>query len=252
MAMADMMTGNGTKVTKHALELSRLSQASSKWDWLNECPCNKDILWWQKGLHIISSENLSLPFSLHLERWIESSHLNWQWFYHQQDQSLYHILNNTCHIYQPFSPCSMVAYQQVEILTLLRVPAHKVECTTERYERGQILFEGSASNSYSVEPVHDSIYDFIAQWDNSWPLANWFFPEDPSLVIQAIVNDTVVMVSYGSYKPFLSTEMSVAAWILECSATGASCFGECSMSGMRQEVNPYHSEVQGCHVTILE
>jgi hypothetical protein len=145
----------------------------------------------------------------------------------------------------------MVAYQQVEIFTLLPVPAHEAECATVRYERGQILFEGSASNSYSVEPVHDSIYDFILQWDNSWPLANWFFPEDPSLVIQAIVNDTVVMVRDGSYKPFLSTEISVAAWILECSATGASCFGECSMSCMRQEVNPYHSEVQGCDAGLL-
>jgi hypothetical protein len=179
MTMTDVMTGNGTKVTKQALELSRLSRASSKWDWPNECPFNKDILQWWKGLCIITSENVSLPFSLCLERWIEPSHLNWQWFYHRWDWSLYHVLNNTCHIYQPFSPHSKVAYRWVEILTSLLVPSHELERTTVRYERGQILFEGSASNSYSVETVHDSIYDFIAQWDDSWPLANCFFPEDP-------------------------------------------------------------------------
>ncbi len=113
-----------------------------------------------------------------------------------------------------------MAFQWVEILTLLLVPSHELERTTIRYERGRILFEDSASNSYSAETVHDSIYDFNAQWDDSWPLANCFFPEDPSLVIQAIVNDTAVMVSDGSYK--------------------------------RREVNPYCcSEVQGCHAGLL-
>jgi hypothetical protein len=145
-----------------------------------------------------------------------------------------------------------VAFQWVEILTLLLVPSHELERTTVRYERGRILFEDSASNSYSAETVHDSIYDFNAQWDDSWPLANCFFPEDPSLVIQAIVNDTAVMVSDGSYKPFLSTKISMAAWSLECLTMGASCFGECSTSGMRREVNPYCcSEVQGCHAGLL-
>ncbi len=251
MTMADVMTGDGTKVTKHALEPTCLSWASSKWDWPNECTCNKDILQWWKGLSIITSENLGLPFSLHLERWIEPSHLNWQWFYCQWDWSLYHTLNNACNIYQPFSPCSTVAYPWVEILTWLLVPSHKLEHTTIRYERRWILFEGSASNSYLGETVHNSIYDFIAQLDDSWPLANWFFPKDPLLVIQAIVNDMAVMVSDGSYKPFLSTKISVMAWILECSAMGASCFRECSTSGMRREVNPYHSKVQGCNVGLL-
>jgi hypothetical protein len=46
-------------------------------------------------------------------------------------------------------------------------------------------------------------------------LAASFFPEDPSLIIQAITNGTATMVSNGSYKPFLSTETGAAAWILE-------------------------------------
>jgi hypothetical protein len=41
MTIADIITGDGTKVTKHALDLSHLSWASSKWEWPNECPCIK-------------------------------------------------------------------------------------------------------------------------------------------------------------------------------------------------------------------
>jgi hypothetical protein len=60
-----------------------------------------------------------------------------------------------------------------------------------------------------------------------------------------------VMVSYGSYKPLLLTLIGTTTWILECSATQASCFGECSTLGLHNEVNPYQSEIQGCHVGLL-
>jgi hypothetical protein len=82
-------------------------------------------------------------------------------------------------------------------------------------------------------------------------LADSFFLEDPSLIIQAITSGTATMVSDGSYKPFLSTEIGAAAWILECLVTQPSCFGECSTTGTRNEVNSYRCEVQGCHTGLL-
>jgi hypothetical protein len=93
------------------------------------------------------------------------------------------------------------------------------------------MFEGSSGNAYSPSPTHDMIYNFIAAWDDSWPIAESFFSEDPDLLTQAITSGTAVMVSNGSYKPLLLTEIGAAAWILECSTTSAVCFGECSTSG---------------------
>jgi hypothetical protein len=78
-----------------------------------------------------------------------------------------------------------------------------------------------------------------------------FFPADPSLIRQAIVHGTAIMVSDGSYKPLLLTNIGAAAWILECSVTQASCFGECLTLGTRHEVNSYQSEIQGCHAGFL-
>jgi hypothetical protein len=77
------------------------------------------------------------------------------------------------------------------------------------------------------------IYDFITEWEDSWPLQESFFPEDPTPIAQAISAGTAVMVSDGSYKPLLSTEFGAAAWILECSQTSAVCFGKCSTSGLQ-------------------
>jgi hypothetical protein len=83
-------------------------------------------------------------------------------------------------------------------------------------------------------------------------LADSFFLEDPSLIIQAITNGMATMVSDGSYKPFLSTEIGAAAWIQECLVTRACCFGEYSTTGTRNEVNPAcRCEVQGCHAGLL-
>jgi hypothetical protein len=137
MTLADIMTGDGSKVTKHALEVSRLSWASSKWNWPNECPSNRDIHCWCKGLHLITSENWGLPFSMCLERWIHPSHLNWQWFYQHQDHSLYHLVNNVCHVFRPFSPCSSVVYKWVEILSSLPVQFQECEWATVRYDWGR-------------------------------------------------------------------------------------------------------------------
>jgi hypothetical protein len=72
---------------------------------------------------------------------------------------------------------------------------HVLEQATMQYEWGCITFKGAAANAYPVEPVYYSIYDFIQQWEDSWPLADSFSPENPSLVIQAISNGTATMVS---------------------------------------------------------
>jgi hypothetical protein len=144
-----------------------------------------------------------------------------------------------------------VVYKQVEILSSLPVQFQAFEWATVRYNRGHFLFEGAATNAYPAEPTYESIYNFIDQWEDSWPLADSFFPADPSLIRQAIVHGTAIMVSDSSYKPLLSTNIGAAAWILECLVTRASCFGECLTLGMRHEVNSYRSEIQGCHAGLL-
>jgi hypothetical protein len=155
------------------------------------------------------------------------------------------------HQYVPFSPRSSVTFKRIGITSSLPVSIDNLERATTRYDRGRVTFEGSAANSYPSTPTHETIYDFIADWEDSWPIEDSFFPEDPTLVSQAISTGSATMVSDGSYKPLLSTEIGAAAWILECSVTGAVCFGECSTSGLRHEVNPYRSEIQGCHAGLL-
>jgi hypothetical protein len=99
------------------------------------------------------------------------------------------------------------------------VQFQECEWATVRYNHGHFLFEGAATNAYPMEPTYELIYDFIDQWEDSWPLADSFFLADPSLIRQAIVHGMAIMVSNSSYKPLLLTNIGAAAWILECLVT---------------------------------
>ncbi len=116
---------------------------------------------------------------------------------------------------------------------------------------GQVMFEGVATTSYTDDLVYEMIYDFIASWEDAWPLEDCFFPPDPTLLAQATRNGTAMIISDGSYKTFLADDISAASWCMECSVTQATCFGECDTLGLWHEVNAYQSEIQGCHAGLL-
>jgi hypothetical protein len=134
MTAADILTGNGIKVTKNAIDLQRLSRPSSTWDWPNESPSNKDISCWKSGLKRVTSANFSLPFSLRLECWINPSHLRWQWFYWRCEHHLYHHTNGVWHLYVPFSACSSVAFKRVGIVASPPIPIDDLERATIWYD----------------------------------------------------------------------------------------------------------------------
>jgi hypothetical protein len=89
LTIADVLSGDGTKVTQEAKSIQRLNCPPSLWDWPNERPCSQDISKWKLGLKRIISQNFSLPFDIKLGRWIQPSHLKWQWFYWQSERKLF-------------------------------------------------------------------------------------------------------------------------------------------------------------------
>jgi hypothetical protein len=177
--------------------------------------------------------------------------LKWQWFYWRSERKLFRQVNNLWHQWELFSPRSTVAFKRVAIIPTLLVPLEQLKQATTQEVGERMMLEGVAGNEYPLDPMYANIHEFIEDWEDSWPMADSYFPLDPTLVAQAISNGTAVMVSNGSYKALLSMEIGAAAWILECSQTGATCCGECSTSGLRSKVNAYRSELQGCHAGLL-
>jgi hypothetical protein len=39
-----------------------------------------------------------------------------------------------------------------------------------------MMLEGTAGNEYPVNPMHANIYEFIEDWEDSWPITDSYFP----------------------------------------------------------------------------
>jgi hypothetical protein len=127
LTIADVLSRDGTKVTQEAKSIQRLNHPPSLWDWPNERPCSQDISKWKLGLKRITSQNFSLPFDIKLGRWIQPSHLKWQWFYWRSERKIFRRVNNLWHQWELFSPRSSVAFKRVAIIPTLPVPLEQLE-----------------------------------------------------------------------------------------------------------------------------
>ena len=113
------------------------------------------------------------------------------------------------------------------------------------------LFGGSAPDNFLPPAEFDNIQQLLASWKDSWPLADAVFPENLDHIVQAICNGTAHGCCDGSYMKELSTELGAAAWKVEDPSTRQAMWGTTQTSGSEREVNPYRSELQGIHTTLL-
>ena len=90
MTLADITTGDGSCLTREAIQFLVHDRPLSKWDWPNECPGHSDITLWHPALHSISSETYSLPFLDRLGKWIAEPHLQVRWFYSPDSRQLFY------------------------------------------------------------------------------------------------------------------------------------------------------------------
>lgn len=157
-----------------ARDLVDLSQPSSSFIWPNVHPCAKDITGWKACLWCITSTNYRIPFNLQLGKWILPPHLKWQWFFWQCQRQLFHQVNDVWHHYVPFFAWSTVTFKWIGIVAALPIPVEELQRATVHFDQGWVLFKGLETNEYPAPPTNASIYDFIADWEDFWPLEDSF------------------------------------------------------------------------------
>lgn len=251
VTLADVVTGDGSAITREARLADRIRPTSS-YVWPNEWPCSADIYKWREALRAVSASDYKLPFIFRLGPWTTLPHRTWTWFYDPISRSLFHRLDDSWERYSPISSRATRTFElfgevdesTIPLPALLRASVH-----TDR--TGRLAFDGSAPNDYKFDPLPSNLRALIDSWPDGWPLHDSFFPDDMSLIVQAIIEGSAILVSDGSYKPKVSPRLGSAGWIFECQTTGATCRGRCQTSGQPQEVNPYRSELQGLHAGLL-
>lgn len=251
MTLADVISGDGSEVTHEARLADRIRPVSD-YVWPNEWPSSQDIYVWRKALRTITADDYKLPFILRLGSWIALPHRRWTWFHHPPTRSLYHRTEDAWEHYTPITSRASRIYSLVGETTEQEIPLADLRRASTHVDRnGRLSFDGSAPNAYALDPTPTTLREFIEGWKDGWPLEDSFFPDDLSLIIQALNQGTAILVSDGSYKPMVSPRLGSAGWIFECQSTTATCRGRCQTSGQPREVTPYRSELQGIHTGLL-
>ena len=253
MTLADIVTGDGSKITPQALALDRALRPESRYMWPNELPSRADRNLWKRALRRITSETWTLSFFDRLGHWTTEPHLQWQWFHLPRPKTLFRCVEGVWSKCEPISSRASVRYSRAMIpVEEQDVPMANLQLATISIDnRGYRIFGGAAPSSIPPTAIPSSIRELIDTWEDGWPLRDSFFPTDPSLLIAALKNGTATLVADGSFKPKKSTKIGAAGWIIECLATGAICRGRVQTSGIPREVNAYRSELQGIHTGLL-
>jgi hypothetical protein len=183
-------------------------------------PLHKDILRWHTGLKRLTSENLSFLFSSDLH--IGYSHHILTGNGSTNDAIAFPTTQQITHV-MFFAPFPRGLQWPSDMLrSFLHYQCHIMSWSKLRFDTNVAVY---CLRGLQQMPIQWSQFttQFTLLSSNGrivgHCLADIFSPEDPSLIIQAITNGRATMVSDRSYKPFLSTEIGAAAWILECSVT---------------------------------
>ena len=78
-----------------------------------------------------------------------------------------------------------------------------------------------------------------------------YIPEEGRDTETAISNNTLVIVSYSSYKRELSPEKSTSSWIMECLGTKSRCFGVAFLGNTDNNTTPHQTELMGALAGIV-
>jgi hypothetical protein len=186
-----------------------------------------------------------------LGEWIEKPHLVWDWFF-DEDPEVFRLYRRKYNKWWQYDRISRRATRVFKLTAILNdLPDRPLaRATADIDKHGRAQFEGFA-HSIPDTPRPASLRETINSLPDNWPLELSTLPQDLSRLKEALINGTAVGVTDGSYRPFLSTLLGAASWVIECSATKASCDGLVQTSGQRHEVNPYRSELQGLHATLM-
>ena len=204
MTLADITTGDGSRLTWEVIQFLVHDRPLSKWDWLNECPGHSDISLWHCALHSISLETYSLPFLDWLGKWIAEPHLQVRWFYSLDSRQLFYRHDTHWDQLDPISARATRSFHWTAILFAQAVEENDLQYASAHWEGERLQFDGSAACAIPSSQTPHNMTSFLSQDATNWPLFNSFFPPDPTLIVQALISGMGTLVSDGLYKEFVS------------------------------------------------
>ena len=241
-SVADIATGDGLQIRNQFIS-GLVEQNESIWEWPLEQPSNVDFKCWKHAMNLLLDERKSLKTPL--GRWLAQPHIQWQWFYAENEDVIYQKKDNS---YVSFHRGrSSTRTNQIFLRSNPQTtPSGHLTITTVRViDENVIRYEGTDHSKVSSLPPCVS-----STCDSFWVLTNsniqQQFNED--WVTNGLKKGNLLAVCDGSYKPNLYTNGVTAAFIIESSDEPSSIMGTVAIGGITAD--PYRGELLGIYTTL--
>ena len=243
MNLSDVTTGDGKRIDTVFFDSSPPC-LDSAWEWHLEHPTQQDYKVWRRYLKSLLDATNSL-FSP-LGKWIAQSHQNIKWFYSPSTDRIYERNGPNWKLYDRTSRPSRLQPQFAYNCTSPVSPFNVTPTTVTVLHPNLVLFHGtSPSTDYFHLPHCMQLTEL-----NLWAIKNSSVHShyNDEWLLNGLRSGTLHCVCDGSYKPFQSTTVTAAAWVMESSCHRFQISGELATKSIAADA--YRGELLGIYAVL--
>lgn len=249
--LSDMTTADGQRVDTSLISGTRLPR-SSRMKFPREEPTDRDWQTWRR-IWEIATHNGNLPCPL--GAWTNTTHIDWQWFYNREDDTILYNTPDGVFRYDPpprrrRTRADNTIYVLTRALRSLPPDARPISVSrllsADREYAVRIEGHEGPKLHTGLNSGKPSIWDTLLSWGGGWMWLNLHFDSaDNNLdwLTAAIEAGTTVWVTDGSYDVHRSPDISGAGWIAYDTASGRRF--ACSFAERSNQAGSYRAELLG-------
>ena len=259
--LSDMTTADGSTLDAELLTINAPPRIS-RYSFPPEQPTRDDWLTWIDVWKQALGRHLSLPRPL--GDWQHQSHIQWRWFYDESTDQVIEKVDSTTNIYLR-DATRTTNTRRGNIYTLSHSLTHPQDESALAPASCSIL-PSFATNKHrvSIHSVGPSLsiqtklpatfWDILEGFGGSWMWHNMHLDFDASVewFLAALMHDSLIWVTDGSYNQACAPDISGAGWIVKDCTTNRRW--ACTFYEVSNHANSYRAELLGLysiHVFIL-
>ena len=243
LTLADITTGDGSKVRENILQVQRLDNERSKYKWSIQKPSAKDKRTWTDAIRYITK---NLQISPQLGVWLNDSHKHNSWWYSVQNKCIYKQVDSG---YLVFSSTLSQYHRKGWTFYLSgwqeEVTGDLLRTTVRILNEKAVIYEGSCEKVERKKPPEDTIKEFLMKYDESNMFNNMDIPENNINLAKDLANGTLIGIADGSFFAKRNNKLAAAAWIIEGIQSSDQCKGACLAP--KGKAGSYRAELTGLY-----
>ena len=239
--LSDIMDAGGQSIDEKYLHRRPINEQWSKLVFSTKNPPRNHLSLWRNALHTLKRK---------LGKFITPPFKIWEYQYHEEEHLIYHYKGSLMDVYSKALEPQYINRPNCFSISAIGIPS--VErgdiCSVKKVSPNII---GVRSLSQPAPPKSDptSFWDVVKGWGQTWLWDDFSITGELEWLSEAIIDNTLVAVTDGSYIRERHPHLNSAAFVFECSKGRGRLFG--SFIEITPEACAYRGELLGLMVIHL-